>query len=218
MMVRRPGGGSEWFQRRLGFVGLGAADPSWFGAWTSSGHNGESEVLSFISLQPSSGVDPHELAARLGVTIPDGGGLISGRPTLAFVNPPSTGGGTGNLYLDAAMPPWFVHPGDDVMAAAIRKWVEPWIGGVEASTPTFSQAVPVLGGQTPAQAAAVQAINAQNLSNAHAAAAAGLPASASVGLPAASSATSISDSVPVWAWLLGAAALAWFLFRGGSNG
>jgi hypothetical protein len=121
------------------------------------------------------------------------------------------------------------------MAAAIRRFVEPQLPAV-APAPAFSQAVPVMGGQTAQQAAAIDAINAQNLSQAQQAAAANAQAVAALGtqsteaaevLPAgapplsssvAAAAPSGLSAVPMWAWALGGAALLWFLLRGGSNG
>jgi hypothetical protein len=200
MIVRRPRGFA-------GFAGLGAAsDWPWFRAWTSSGHNDGGSILNFIAAQPDGG-DPWALAATTGKSIPYGGQVNysqTTRPALQIANPPSTGAGVAALWLDGPVPSgpgaWFVHPGDDVMAAAIEKWI-PYTGA-PAAAPAFSQAVSVLGGQTAAQAAAIQAINQQ----------AGGPA------PSQSAATGFSvASVPTWAWALGAVAVLYFAL-GGSHG
>lgn len=234
MIVLRPRGFA-------GFAGLGAAsDWPWFRLWTSSGHNDGGSILNFIAAQPDGG-DPWALAAATGKSIPYGGQVNysqTTRPALQIANPPSTGAGVAALWLDGPVPSgptaWFVHPGDDVMAAAIEKWI-PYTGS-SAPAPAFSQAVPVMGGQTAAQAAAIQAINEQALASivaqqtapaAPASSVASTPgaapsflASLFSGAPASSqsAATGFSiSSVPAWAWGLGAVAVLYFMV-GGSHG
>jgi hypothetical protein len=109
---------------------------SWYSAWTTSGHNGDPSVLTFIANQPNqpAGVNPFTLAASLGKSIPyDGGDSAIGipGPWLAVANPD---GSQADLRLYSptiyGAPPqfsgsWFIHPGDDVMAVAIKKWISP---------------------------------------------------------------------------------------------
>lgn len=218
MIVRRPRAGA-----RYGLAGLGAANPSWFADWTTSGHNDGGQILSFVTGQPNYD-GAVALAAATGKSIPYLGDYEagSGVPLLDVMNPPSTGSGFGTLYLDRASnygkPPqftgsWFVHPGDDVMAAAINRWITSVAPGTyPGSSSAFSQAIPLVGGQTASQAAAIDAINAQNAANAQTAAASASSAtsSQSSGLPAASSGVS---SFPWWVWALGAGALAWFAMK-----
>lgn len=242
MMVRAP-------RRGLRMIGLGAADPSWFSDWTSSGHNEGGHILQFVETTIGNDfASASPVAVASGKSVPYSGGYnqSTAAPVLIVAQPD---GSFQTLWLDRASnfgtPPqfagsWFIHPGDDVMAAAIRRFVEPQLPAV-ASAPAFSEAVSVIGGQTAEQAAAIQAINTQNLQQAAAAgavqqAAAGaassgtaLPPAASAdetlpaGAPPLSSSTTAPaasglSSVPTWAWALGGAALLWFMLRGGSHG
>ena len=173
MIVRTP-------RRRRATVGLGDGLPSWYSSWTSSGRNGDPSLLSFVE---NGGGDGSQLAASLSVTVPQNGGAgnpfipirtsrLSPQPGRAEAasalqgNKPLRPPGIDTLDhpewygtppFGPGQSPWFVHPGDDVMAAAIQKWV---IGQTVYGKPAFSEAVSMAGGQTASQAKQIAAINA----------------------------------------------------------
>ena len=215
MIVRSP-------RRRRAVVGLGDGLPSWYSAWTSSGVNDNGAVLAFV--QSGQG-DPMQVASSTGKAVPYDGGQATqfvSSPWLAMAEP---GGGEQVLYLDRPQNYAFVSPGDDVMAAALAKWVLPNLS-TPAPAPAVSEAVPVSGGQTAAQAQQVAAINALNagLIPASSAGTSGQIAVVNAGLiPASSAGTSgqISSvvtpsglsAIPWWVWVLGIGAIVYFATR-----
>ena len=200
---------------RSGIGGLG--DAPWVAQWTSAGYNDGGRILQFVQNQPNQpdGNGPVDVARATGKWIPWNGGyqmpggitrlwLHFGLPTDQPGNP------TGMVYLTDPVPAGFISPGDDVMALAIQRWVG--ANNTDAGAqPAFSQAVPVMGGQTAAQAGG------------------SLASSISAGLPAASSsaagsaggsanqttaaATTGLSSIPWWVWAIGGAALLWYVME-----
>lgn len=236
MMVRRP------LMRRSARSGIGGlGDAPWVSQWTSAGYNDGGRILQFVQNQPNQpdGNGPVDVARATGKWVPWNGGyqmpggisrlwMHFGLPTDQPGNP------TGMVYLSEPVPAGFVSPGDDVMALAIQRWVG--ANNTDAGAqPAFSQAVPVMGGQTAAQAAQIAAINAaavagQSIAQPVAAQAGGSSASSiSAGSPAASSsaagsaggsanqttaaATTSLSSIPWWVWAIGGAALLWYVME-----
>ena len=194
MIVRSP-------RRRRAVVGLGDGLPSWYSAWTSSGVNDNGAVLAFV--QSGQG-DPMQVAASTGKAVPYDGGQATqfiNSPWLALAQP---GGGEQILYLDAPQNYAFQSPGDDVMAAALAKWVLPNLS-TPAPAPAFSQAVPIIGGQTAAQATQIAAINAGGIVPASNAGTSGQ--SNSVVAPSGLSA------IPWWVWALSLGVVLYFAMR-----
>lgn len=223
---------------RSGIGGLG--DAPWVAQWTSAGYNDGGRILQFVQNQPNQpdGNGPVDVARATGKWVPWNGGyqmpggitrlwLHFGLPTDQPGNP------TGMVYLTDPVPAGFISPGDDVMALAIQRWVG--ANNTDAGAqPAFSQAVPVMGGQTAAQAAQIAAINAavagRSVAQPAAAQAGGsLASSISAGSPAASSspagsagassnqttaaATTGLSSIPWWVWAIGGAALLWYVME-----
>jgi hypothetical protein len=189
-------------------VGLGD-NPSWYAAWTSSGRNDAGRILQFVANQPNQpdGNGPWDVANATGKAVPYNGGSWRNGIDLAMAYP---GGGQADVLLTnpgnytsagSSVPLGALHPGDDVMAAAIAKWID--LSAAAAPLP-FSQAVSVMGGQTAQQAAQIQAIN-------------GSPVPTSSSVPVASSTLSLA-SIPMWAWLVAAGVVAFFVFGGSDNG
>jgi hypothetical protein len=200
---------------RSGIGGLG--DAPWVSQWTSAGYDDGGRILQFVQNQPNQpdGNGPVDVARATGKWVPWNGGyqmpggisrlwMHFGLPTDQPGNP------TGMVYLSDPVPAGFVSPGDDVMALAIQRWVG--ANNTDAGAqPAFSQAVPVMGGQTAAQAGG------------------SLASSISAGLPAASSsaagsaggsanqttaaATTGLSSIPWWVWAIGGAALLWYVME-----
>jgi hypothetical protein len=231
---------------RSGIGGLG--DAPWVSQWTSAGYNDGGRILQFVQNQPNQpdGNGPVDVARATGKWVPWNGGyqmpggisrlwMHFGLPTDQPGNP------TGMVYLTDPVPAGFVSPGDDVMALAIQRWVGE--NNTDAGAqPAFSQAVPVMGGQTAAQAAQIAAINAAAVAGRSVAQAGGSaiqPSTGlwrgssaspiSAGLPAASSspagsaggsanqttaaATTGLSSIPWWVWAIGGAALLWYVME-----
>jgi len=227
-----------------GFAGLGSAglgDASWVSQWLNAGYNDDGRVLTFIRNQPdqADGVNPVSMAKLTGRWIPWGGYAQTygpaGRPYpfLRFGLPSDEDPyPSGLVNMLGPVPAGFISPGDDAMRAAIEKWIGLDFVPAAAGAAPFSQAVPVIGGQTAEQAAAIQAINEQALASIvaqqTAPAASASPAASPVGaassfltalFPPASSqpAGSSVSSIPTWAWAVGAVAVLYFAF-GGSHG
>lgn len=187
-------------------TGSSAASPgsSDFSAWYSSGHNDGGRILAHVvnGGNPGTPQEPGPFAAEVGKSVPNGGGWVGqgGRPVIIVFNDPLS---SGMLYLDApgnyGTPPlfqgsWFKHPGDDVMRAAIAKWILPyvpdWWKASHAAAPV------VLPSSTGALVPS------------------GAPARAST-QPAT---VATSGGIPGWAWLVGALAVGWFFLRGSDGG
>lgn len=218
MIVRTP-------RRRRATVGLGDGLPSWYSSWTSSGRNGDPSLLSFVE---NGGGDGSQLAASLGVTVPQSGG--AGNPfipdpylsvvtatgqsgsSIGVTGEQALGTSRASIRLDhpewygtppfgPGQSPWFVHPGDDVMAAAIQKWV---IGQTVYGKPAFSEAVSMVGGQTASQAKQIAAINAGGI----------VPAGTSgQSSSVATVAPTGLSAIPWWVWLIGVGAVLYFAMR-----
>jgi len=235
MMVRRP------LMRRSARSGIGGlGDAPWVSQWTSAGYNDGGRILQFVQNQPNQpdGNGPVDVARATGKWVPWNGGyqmpggisrlwMHFGLPTDQPGNP------TGMVYLSDPVPAGFISPGDDVMALAIQRWVG--ANNTDAGAQqAFSQAVPVMGGQTAAQAAQIAAINAAAVAGrsvaqpAAAQAGGSLASSISAGSPAASSSAAGSaggsanqttaaatglGSIPWWVWAIGGAALLWYVME-----
>jgi len=182
MIVRSP-------RKRRATVGLGDGLPSWYSAWTSSGGNDNGAVLAFV--QSGQG-DPMLVAASTGKAVPYDGGQATqfiNSPWLATAQP---GGGEQVLYLDRPQNYAFQSPGDDVMTAALAKWVLPNLSA-PAPAPAASQAVSMFTGQTVA-------------------ATGGASASGANSSPAVVAPTGLS-AIPWWVWALGIGAILYFAMR-----
>jgi hypothetical protein len=147
-----------------------------------------------------------QVAASTGKAVPYDGGQATqfiNSPWLAVAQP---GGGEQVLYLDRPQNYAFQSPGDDVMAAALAKWVLPNLS-TPAPAPAFSQAVPMIGGQTAAQAGQIATINAGGLIPASSAGTSGQSTSVATVAPSGLSA------IPWWVWVLGIGAIVYFAMR-----
>ena len=221
-----------------GIGGLG--DASWVAQWLQAGYNDGGRILQFVQNQPNQpdGNGPVDVARATGKWVPWNGGyqlpggisrlwMHFGLPTDQPGNP------TGMVYLTDPVPAGFISPGDDVMALAIQRWVgaDNTDSGAQQG---FSQAVPVIGGQTAAQAAQIAAINAAAVAGRSVAQPAALltgGSSASPILPAASSSAAGAaggpanqtaaatglGSMPWWVWAIGGGLLLWYVMEQ-SNG
>jgi len=213
----------------------GLGDFPWLSDWTSSGRNDGGEILRWVLSDNADQSVRDALSESTGKSIPYGGGALSNTAWAPVLFTYGPHGALGLIYLDQAsrygVPPqfansWFVHPGDDVMAAAIHKWVGDSNPAIVGPAP-FSQAIDVVGGQTAAQAAQIAAINAQSLAQATAAdggnqlataAGAGNQSAAGAGNQSAAGGSTPAASglaaIPMWAWLAGAAVAVWFAMKG----
>jgi len=202
MIVRSP-------RRRRAVVGLGDGMPSWYSAWTSSGVNDNGAVVAFV--QSGQG-DAQQLANSTRKAVPYDGGAPTqfiNSPWLAMAQP---GGGEQVLFLDAPQNYAFQSPGDDVMSAALAKWVLPNLS-TPAPAPSFSEAVPVIGGQTATQAAQIQSINAGVPASSAASIAPYTGSSGSIAPSSGSVAPSGLSAIPWWVWVLGIGAIVYFAMR-----
>ena len=183
MIVRTP-------RRRRATVGLGDGPPSWYSSWTSSGLNDNGAVLAFV--QSGQG-DPMQIAASTGKAVPYDGGQATqfiNSPWLGMAQP---GGGEQVLYLDRPQNYAFQSPGDDVMIAALAKWVLPNLS-TPAPAPVASQAVSMFTGQTVSTGGGASGSSGANAS------------------PAVVAPTGLS-AIPWWVWLIGVGAVLYFAMR-----
>jgi hypothetical protein len=201
-------------------------DFAWLSDWTSTGHNETGPILDFVRNAPGDVMGRADygtaaaLAQSTGKAVPFGGGQAANTSSAAtlFVVLPS--GGSQVLFLDVPVKALSfapVNPGDDVMRAAIHRWVGDAPPAVAPVVP-YSQAVSVVTGQTPAQAAQIAAMNQQS------SAALGIPStsfdyveSQSTNHPVytgeadAPGAVTGLSGISIWVWLAGAAVAVWFV-------